>query len=153
MALRYFFIGFVCFSLLGCVEEKGIDCSLVLCAAGDSINLELISEGQNVISNETYTLENIEVTGATTEELQIKVFPNTQGATTGYLEISSFDWKAGNYNYTIFLGNDFEVDISVTFGVTDYPCCGDRLEIRELTSQNAIVEYRVNSGIFTIILI
>ncbi|WP_372973907.1 hypothetical protein [Muriicola sp.] len=152
MALRYLIIGFVWLTFLGCLEEKDIDCSLVLCAAGDSINLELISEGQNVIANGTYTLENIEVTGATTEQLQIKVFPNTHGATIGYLEISSFDWRAGTYMYTVFLGNDFEIDLSVTFKATDYPCCGDRLEIRELSSRNALVEYRENSGFFTVIL-
>jgi hypothetical protein len=105
-----------------------------------------------VISNGTYTLENIEVTGATTEELLIKVFPDTQGATSGYLQISSFNWKAGTYNYTIFLSNDWEIDISVSFKVTNYPCCGDRLEILELSSRNAFVEYRPNSGFFTIIL-
>jgi hypothetical protein len=152
MLLRYLLLGCVCLTILGCLKEKEIDCSLVLCEAGDSINLELISEGENVISNGTYTLENIEVTGAITEELQVKVFSNTQGATTGYLEISSFDWNTGNYDYTILLGNDFEIDISVTFGVTNYPCCGDRLEIRELTSQNVVIEYRPNSGFFTIIL-
>ncbi len=152
MALRHLIIGFVCLTFLGCLEEKDIDCSLVLCAAGDSINLELISEGQNVISNGTYTLENIEVIGATTEELQVKVFSNTQGTTTGYLEISSLNWKPGSYSYTILLGIDFEIDISVTFALTTFPCCGDRLEIRELTSRNAIVAYRENSGFFTVIL-
>ncbi len=152
MAFRNLFIGLICLSLLGCLNEKEIDCSLVLCAAGDSVNLELIADGQNVISNETYTLENIEVRGVTSEELTIRVFPNTQGATSGYLEISSFDWRKGTYDYTVFLGDEWEFDISVTFGVTNYPCCGDRLEIRELTSRNALIEYRTNSAFFTVIL-
>ncbi len=150
--LKQLFCGILIFFLLGCIDEKEYDCSMVLCAAGDTINLELISNGENVISNGTYTLENIEVTGATTEDLRIRVFTDTQGATTGYLEISSFDWTRGDYSYSLFLGEDYEIDISVSFSVTSYPCCGDLLRIRELTSQNAVIEYRANSSFFTVIL-
>ncbi|MBT8283493.1 MAG: hypothetical protein KJO86_07130 [Muriicola sp.] len=141
-----------CFAIISCSEKNSIDCSLVLCAANDSINLELIADGENVISNGTYTLENIEVSGNSSEELQIRVFPDTQGATTGLLEISNFDWQAGTYNYTISLGTDYEFDLQVTFSTTNDPCCGDRLVITGLSSDDVFTDSETYSSFYTIVL-
>jgi hypothetical protein len=153
MISRIVIVAFLFTSLFGCTDEKGIDCSLVLCAAGDSINLEIIADGENLISNGTYTSENILVSGNTAEEIKIQVYPDTRGGTTGLLEILSFDWKAGTYTYTVALGNDYEFDLEVTFGVTNYPCCGDRLEIRKLTSNDVFIEeYKTYASFYTIIL-
>ncbi|NNJ89311.1 MAG: hypothetical protein HKP53_07900 [Eudoraea sp.] len=142
----------ISFALISCSEEKNTDCSLVLCAADDSIKLELIADGENVISNGTYSLENIDVSGNSAEEIRIQVFPDTQGATTGLLEISSVDWQAGTYSYTISLGTDYEFDLEVTFGTTSDPCCGDRLTVRMLNSDEVFIEVEAYSSFYTIIL-
>ncbi|QBA64952.1 hypothetical protein [Muriicola soli] len=149
---RILVVLFFCLSLSSCNEENNIDCSLVLCAANDSINLELIADGENVISNGTYTLENIVVAGNSSEELEIRVFPDTQGATTGLLEISSFDWQAGTYIYTISLDTDYEFNLEVTFSTTNDPCCGDRLVITGLSSDDVFTDAETYSSFYTIVL-
>lgn len=149
---RIILLTLLCFAFTSCSEENKIDCSLVLCAANESINLELIADGENVISNGTYTLQNIEVSGNSSEELEIRVFPNTQGSTTGLLEISSFDWQAGTYFYTISLGTDYEFDLEVSFSTTNDSCCGDRLVITGLSSDDVFTDAETHSSFYTIVL-
>ncbi len=137
---------------LSCTNETSPDCSLVLCAANDAISLELLVNGENVIANGTYTEENITVTSTPQDNLKVQVFPNTQGTTEGLLEISSFEWERGTYLFTIVLDGDYEFNLEVVFGVTTYPCCGDRLEIRELSSIDAFIAHETYSSFYTVVL-
>lgn len=139
--------------ILSCNPDKSPDCSLVLCAAGDAISLELINNGENLISNGTYTESNISISGDVTENLRIRVLPNVQGATSGLLELNNFDWQPGEYAYTVELENDWVINLSVAFGVTARDsCCGDRLVITTLSAGNFTVERLPNSSFYTIIL-
>ncbi|MCX2718005.1 hypothetical protein [Lentiprolixibacter aurantiacus] len=130
-----------------------VDCSMVSCAAGDIIRLEFVSNEENVINNGTYTEENITVTGDITEDLDVQVFSETQGATEGLLEINNFDWRPGEYAYTIRLGNDWEIDLEVTFSLSgNDPCCGNRLIITDLSAGAFQLEQTTFSSFYTIIL-
>ena len=146
-------IAFVILAFLLSCKNESVDCSLVLCAAGDAIRLELIENGENVISNGTYTGSNITVSGEVMENLQIRVLPNTQGATSGLLELNNFDWQPGQYTYTIQLDNNwiFDVEASFTRSGND-PCCGDRLTLTTLSAGDFAVERGTYSSFFTIIL-
>ena len=135
-----------------CSSNKTVDCSLVLCATGDYINLELIVDGENVISNGMYTEEDITVTGDVQENIQVQVFSNTIGTTSGLLEISNPDWGPEQYSYIVQLGNDWEFTFEVGFTVTNYPCCGDNLEIISLTSNEVTIEHKRYSSFYTVIL-
>ena len=138
--------------LLSCKDEN-VDCALVLCAPGEAIRLELINNGANVISNGTYDETNIAVDGDLLENLQIRVLPNVQGATSGLLELNNFDWRPGEYAYTVALGSDWIIDLLVTFGLTgNDPCCGDRLIITDLSAGDFPVERTTYSSFYTIIL-
>lgn len=141
------------FTTLFSCKEENVDCSLVLCAAGDVINLELILNGENAIANGTYSEENIVVTGDEMENLQIRVFQNTQGASSGLLEISNIDWQAGSYNYNVQLENDREFNIQAQFTLSGSgPCCGNRRQIEELSSPDVTIEKPSNSSFYTVIL-
>ncbi len=142
----------VFFTLFSCEDDP--DCSTVLCAAGDSINIEFISNGENVIANRTYTADNILVTGDLVENLNVQVRDNVQGGTTtGLLELSNFEWQPGQYNYSVRLGTDWVIDIVVTFSLSeDFACCGRRLILTDLSAGDFSVERTTFSSFYTIIL-
>jgi hypothetical protein len=151
--MKHQFTFLVLILVCSCNNEKTEDCSLVLCAAGDAIRLELIYNGENLISNGAYTESNISVIGDAMENLQIRVLPNVQGATSGLLEINNFDWQPGEYAYTVELGDDWVINLSVTFDLTGKDiCCGDRLVITTLSAGNLTVEQLPNSSFYSIIL-
>lgn len=153
MYYRKFLFVLVALTFLFSCKNETVDCSLVLCAAGDAIRLELIENGENVITNGTYTESNITVSGEVMENLQIRVLPNTQGATSGLLEINNFDWQPGQYTYTIQLGNNWIFDVEASFTLTgNDPCCGDRLTLTALSADNFAVERGTYSSFYTIIL-
>ena len=152
MCKKIFVFFIVITSLYSCKNES-VDCSLVLCAAGDAIRLELIENGENVITNGTYTESNITVSGEVMENLQIRVLSNTHGASSGFLELNNFDWQPGQYTYTIQLGNNWIFDVEASFTRTgNDPCCGDRLTIMALSAGNFAVERGSYSGFYTVIL-
>ena len=151
--LRKSLIVILVYSILLSCKDENDDCSLVLCAPGDAIRLELINNDANVISNGTYDETNISVDGDVLENLQIRVLPNVQGATSGLLELNNFDWRPGEYAYTVALGNDWLIDLLVTFGLAgNDPCCGDRIIITRLSAGNFTVEQLPNPSFYTIIL-
>ncbi|MEZ2415755.1 hypothetical protein ACA086_12375 [Muriicola sp. E247] len=151
--VKYLSLFLILILFFSCNTDKTPDCSLVLCAAGDAIRLELINNGENIISNGTYTESNISISRDESENLRIRVLSDVQGATSGLLELNNFDWQPGEYAYTVELENDWVINLSVTFGLTgNDPCCGDRLEITTLSAGNFTVEQLPNSGFYTIIL-
>lgn len=120
----------------GCSDSKEADCSSVLCVADETISLEILLDGENVLADGTYTVEDISVTGKTQEPLSIQVVTDIQGGPRALLLIDSPDWTPGEYFYTIQLGEDWTIPVAVLFTEpkSNDPCCGDRLEILNLVS-------------------
>ncbi len=127
---------------------------MVLCVAGEAINLEFLSNGENLIANRTYTANNILITGDLVESLNIRVLDNVGGGTTtGLLELNNFEWQPGQYNYSVRLGDEWVIDIEVTFSLSeDFPCCGRHLIITDLNAGDFTVERTTYSSFYTVVL-
>ena len=121
---------FILLFVSSCKIDDGLDCSLVDCAAGQVISLEFLnSEGTNLISNGTYSLEDIEVTVGTNkleliefdaDKLVTFFLSEKQGETT-----YNINFKALEITDTLVL--------NLTQTSTAADCCGPYFQINSAT--------------------
>lgn len=121
---------FILLFVSSCKIDDGLDCSLVDCAAGQVISLEFLnSEGTNLISNGTYSLEDIEVTVGTNkleliefdaDKLVTFFLSEKQGETTYII-----NFKALEITDTLVL------NLTQTSKAAD--CCGPYFQINSAT--------------------
>jgi hypothetical protein len=137
--LRVMFLGLL---LGGCSGETAEDCSLVLCAGNESVYLEIILEGNNVLSAPDYLPSEISITANGAQSLpEIQLLTELIGASEALLELHNYDWAAGaTYSYFLELGNDYRIPLSISFARSGTGCCGGSLRISELNSPNFTVE-------------
>ena len=137
---------------MACSDSNDEDCSLVLCAANEIIRLEFLVDGNNPLSDETYSIDEVTVDGKTMESLEVTIRTNAEGSSGALLEIISPDWDPGTYFYTVALGADWSVPIEVRFtnSKSNDACCGERLEILGLESSDYPVEDQI--GFYSVIL-
>jgi hypothetical protein len=137
---------------VACSGSDDEDCSLVLCEANEIIRLEFLANGTNPLSDGTYSRADVSIIGKTPEPLEVAIRTEVSGASGALLEIISPDWIPGEYFYTVTLGDDWSVPIEVRFtrSKSNDPCCGDRLEILSLESDEYQVEGKI--GFYTVIL-
>ncbi|WP_445381310.1 hypothetical protein [Robiginitalea sp. IMCC43444] len=111
--------------ILSC-DENRIDCSTVLCAGPPVFFFELNSNGENVLENDTYTLDNISVTGTDEASLVLEIRPiQTVSGEVASLVLNNPSWEPRAYELVLNLGADFSVPLSIDMGLTEVEsCCG-----------------------------
>jgi len=149
---KYVILSLAALLFIACSDNDDEDCSLVLCAANEIIRLEFLADGSNPLSDGTYSPEEVSVNGKTMEPLEVVIRTDMAGTTSALLEIYSPDWEPGTYSYTVGLGEDWTVPFEVRFtkSKSTDPCCGERLEILNLDSDNYPVEGKI--GYYTVVL-
>ena len=132
-----------------CDSANSPDCSLVLCATNESIQLEILQNGVNILASGEITTEDVLVTSSNGEEFRFDVFNSTQGAAEALLSISQFGQGSGSYTYSIDIESTITFDIQVIYSLSERgPCCGERLLIQQLNSND--VEISELSGFFRV---
>ena len=136
--------------MLACGEEA-VDCSLVLCRGNETIRLELIRDGSNVLADGTYTENEILITGDLGETGTIRILSGLQGGTEALLEIEDPEWDPGmDYSFQMHLGSEPAIGFDAEFGISEGECCGGFRIFENVTSSD--VQVRENPGYVTLIL-
>ena len=142
VGMRYKSFYFLFFVLAcSCTDELSRpDCSLVLCATNETIQLEILQNGTNILASGGITTEDVTVTSSSEEQVWHAVYNNTHCAVESLLTISLFAQRAAPYSYSIDIQSSIIFDIEVVYELSgEDPCCGQRLLIRELTSMDVAV--------------
>lgn len=128
--------------VFGCTNDTiRPDCSLVLCATNDPIQLEVIQDGTNIFVSGEITTEDVTVLGTGVEEARHTVYNNTQGAVEALLTIQQFGQVEDRYTYTIQIQSSEPFDIEVVFELSGRDqCCGQRLLIQQVSSDDVTVQ-------------
>jgi len=117
------------------------DCSLVLCAPNDAIQLEIIRDGINIFASGDITTDDVTVMGTGLEESRYTVYNDARGSVEALLTIEQFGLVEDSYTYTIQIPSIAPFDIQVVFGLSDRdPCCGQRLLNQQVSSDDVTVE-------------
>ena len=137
------------FLLLLCFQcdEDLEECSAVLCAGPPSIALRVLENGGNVFANETYTLEDIIITGENASEIALSIFENQDG--TPILVLDNFVWNIGKNNYTITFSGEASADLSIDIILSENDgCCGGIEQLRNFSSNGRVTE--LNNGSYSV---
>jgi hypothetical protein len=116
----------LCLLIVLSCENKGIDCSTVLCVGPPVFHFELISNDENVLENGTYTLETISVTGTDEASLILEILPVQTGSREiTILQLNNRSWEPQVYELTLNLGADFSIPFAIDIGLSEAEsCCG-----------------------------
>ncbi len=135
---------------LNCDDTK-IDCSTVLCIGPPVLLFEVLNSGENVIENETYTLENITIEGtdADTFVLMKQSFETGLGIKTG-VSIENENWIPKAYDITLKLGSDFALPVEIGIELSEAESCCGGIPIVKSVVINGEIQSLNNGNIFTI---
>lgn len=137
----------------GCTGETSVDCSLVLCVGNEPVYLELLLNGDNLLSGTDYLPSEITISGKggiSTPELQL--LTGLEGASEAFIELRDDNWSGGaSYEYLLELGADWRIPLEITFDKSRGGCCGGSLRILALNSSEFLIE-KQPGGFYRIIL-
>ena len=108
-------------------EDSRIDCSAVSCAGPAGLSFDVLLNGENVFSSETFTIDGVRLTGANSTDFALSLF-SIDSATSDpilFMDFHSFTFRARDYELFLDFGNDFSVklDLQTELSSTD-GCCG-----------------------------
>lgn len=125
-----------CLLLSACKNDDGLDCSLVDCIIDQQFTIEFIdNQGNNLIENEAYNLNQIIVTTNGREPYV------DQSNYENYL-VFYYTGKLGEQVYEIQL-NSFETDtlvLNLSKKELQYECCGPYFDVDEATYNVKLME-------------
>ena len=131
--------------------DEAVDCSLVMCRGNETIRLELIRNGSNVLADGTYTENEILIIGDLGETGTIRILSGLQGGTEALLDIDDPQWDPGmDYSFQMQLGTEPAIGFTAEFGISEGECCGGFRIFENITSPD--VQVQENPGYFTLIL-
>jgi len=146
MIKRFFPVLFLLLLCFQCNEDIN-DCSAVLCAGSPSLALMVLENGGNVFANETYTLEDIVISGANTSEIMLEIFETEAG--TPLLILSNLPWQIGANDYTLTFAGEASADLSINIILSENDgCCGGIEQLRSFSSNGRVVE--LNNGSYSV---
>ncbi len=122
------------FVLLFSCDLDGTECNVNLCAGPPTIIFEVISNGENVIENGTYDIEDILIEGDDSDrfDLSIGAFQTSGGEITT-LELDNSNWSARSYDITLNFGSDFSAQIELVTATPEDECCEGIPFLREIS--------------------
>ena len=136
-----------------CTGETSVDCSLVLCAGNEPVYIEILLDGENLLSGTEYLPSDITISGQvgiSTPELQL--LTGLIGATEAFIELRDANWTGGaSYEYLLELGSDWRIPLEITFDKSRGGCCGGSLRILALNSSEFLIE-KQPGGFYRLIL-
>lgn len=146
MIKRFFPVLFLLLLCFQCDEDID-DCSTVLCAGPPSLALRILENGGNVFANETYTLEDLVITGENSSEISSNIFETQDG--TPLLILENFPWQLGENNYTLTFGGQASADLSIDITLSENDgCCGGIEQLRSFSSNGRVTE--LNNGSYSV---
>ena len=143
MFLKYLVAGFIFLCATCCPED---DCAAVLCAGPPAIALRVLENGGNVFANETYTINDVVITGENSTEIILNIFENTDG--TPILILDNFAWNIGENQYTLTFANDVSTELVIDITLSESgSCCGGIEQLRSFSSNGRVTE--ITNGYYT----
>ncbi len=121
--------------IFNCESLQKEDCSTVLCVGNFSVlYLELIDEStEENILEERYSIADIQLVDDT--EVALVIDSTSFPVTT--LQLRNDDWTVGTYQYTLLIGNDFEIPIEIDLALSGGSgCCSNILIAERLNINN-----------------
>lgn len=124
--MKKYLLLLLCFGFATSCEESTVDCSAVTCLGTPIFLFEILSDGENVIENGTYTLETISVDGTDSNSfiLDIETWQTGSGEKTGIL-IENKNWEPKVYDLNLNLASDSTIPIQLDIDLSEAEgCCG-----------------------------
>ncbi|WP_343487914.1 hypothetical protein [Allomuricauda sp. d1] len=148
---KLLFLIFSIFLFNGCIGEVSddFDCSAVSCIGPPVFIIEVIQNDENVIENDIYSLENITISGDSSDDFDISIYdPNSDSIPR--LLIQNNQWKVGVIEFNLNFSADFTFQFNTEIGLSTGQCCGGipRLESLQIDGQTR----EPIDGIYTLIL-
>ncbi|MGB3149991.1 MAG: hypothetical protein WBB27_04960 [Maribacter sp.] len=144
MKLKYYIFLYSFVLLFSCKDDDGLnECSLIDCAVQTFALAYVDIDGNNLITNGTYPLENITIT-KDNEQFNLSQFESDEVV---YFFASGED---GDNTYSIKL-NDTETDeliLDLTRVKLDPECCGPFFNINSATYNGDVIEIKENQNSF-----
>ncbi|WP_394974875.1 hypothetical protein [uncultured Croceitalea sp.] len=144
MFLKYFIASLMILCATCCPED---DCAAVLCAGPPSLALRVLENGGNVFANETYTIDDIVITGENNSEITLNIFETEDG--TLLLILDNFPWQLGENNYTLTFASEASADLSIDITLSENDgCCGGIQQLQSFSSNGRVTE--LNNGSYSV---
>lgn len=125
------------------------DCAAVTCAGPPALALRVLEDDENVFGNETFTLEDVVITGENSAEISSTIFETENGETLLFLD--NFPWQLGENNYTLTIANETPITLLIDISFSeDIGCCGGIEQLDSFSSNGTTQE--LENGYFTIII-
>lgn len=135
MTLRFFFqCVILLFTVISC--DINDECATVLCAGDPVIGIEVLSNGDNVFVDQTFTIQDIMVGGTDAADfnLQIERIQNNAGEETQLLVVRNSRWGAQTYDLTLSFGSDTTAQMQLQIDRSEPGgCCGGVAFLEEIT--------------------
>lgn len=135
--------------LFNCDNLKTEDCSTVLCVADFSVlYLELIevNTNDNILANESYSIADIKIQDDSSVTLAI----DSTSFEVTTLRLRNDEWTVGMYEYTLLIGDDFEIPIEIDLALSGgQGCCSNILVAERLNINNMNIS-QPNSILFRV---
>lgn len=135
--------------LLSCLNTDQDECAAVSCLGFVVLGFEVIQNDENVFDIGTYSLDDVTIDD-TNAQTSIELLSSI--GDTPALLIQDIDWSsAGNYNYTVSLGDNDFFTLSTTFELSQASeCCGSVPILTAIEINGESINLTGFSGIFTV---
>ena len=114
------------------------NCAAVSCIANfSSLYFEILDKEtrENLLKNNTYTLENIKLSNNDAKEITID---STSFATTT-LKLTDSKWAIGEFNYAITIADSVQIAIQIELDRdNETGCCGNRLFLKNIEINDSV---------------
>ncbi len=126
--------------MIACNDTE-VDCSAVLCAGTPALAFQVLADNENVFLNNTYTIEDVSITGENSTEVTLSLGNSTEPESILILQNPS--WVAGNYEYNLVFGNNDPITLLIDIVNSESDCCGNIPRLRQLTIDGDIQDNEV----------
>ncbi len=151
LSMKNSFSFLLLFALLLSCNDDELDCSAVLCVGPPVLLIEILEDGENVIENDTYSIEDISISGTDQETfiLEIRTWTSLEEITG--LFVNNQEWLPQVYELTLNLGTDFSIPMTIDIERSaSGGCCGGIPRIDEITVNGESQDIGNGGSSFTI---
>lgn len=129
-----------------CPED---DCAAVLCEGPPSLAFNIELENTNVFLSETYTLEELTITGDNADDFTLTLETFNTEEPQSVLVLQNFNWTIGTSENSLVLEENIVIPLDIQISISESDgCCGGIPRLESLLINGVAQEG--NNGIYTI---
>lgn len=146
MIVKHIITGLIFLCATCCPED---DCAAVLCEGPPALAFDIKLDNANIFLNETYTLEDITITGNNAEDFTIELSTFNTEEPESILVLQNFDWTVGTFENSLVIEDSIVIPLVIEIALSEPGgCCGGIARLKSLKI-NGIAQENLN-GLYII---